>query len=179
MSKLFKSVIAAIAIGVLGAVVPVHAVECPSLELNQLYVLQYSYNRGADEGIPMTLAAIALVESEAGVHLVNNRSKDYGVYQNNRKTLCKQAGYGYYTAACSREVKRVTNNITLAADHAIETFNWWMDYHKNRTGSDKEAIELAVRSYNAGFNYDSKKATNYWKNFYKAYNMLDKCVRFD
>lgn len=179
MFKLFKSIIAAIAIGVLGVMTPVHASECPYLELNQLHVLQYSYDRGAQEGIPTTLAAIALVESKAGVHLVNSRSKDYGVYQNNRKTLCHQAGYGYYTAACSREVKRVTNDITLAADHAIETFNWWMEYHRNRTNSNREAIEYAIRSYNAGFAYDSTKANNYWKDVRKAYKMLDHCVRFD
>lgn len=145
---------------------------CPNFSIEQLHVLQYSYDRGVKNNIPLVLATIAYKESSAGKFLVNSATGDYGIYQGNYKTVCSQANVK--GRSCSREIERVINDKHVASDHAIETLLWWENYYHYHPNQE----EMMIRSYNAGFSAKSKDADLYWEQFRKRFIELQQCVRF-
>lgn len=150
----------------------VQAYECPTFSLNQTKVLQYSYSRGIEHGLANVLASIAWTESTAGQVMISNWTSDYGVYQGNVKTICSQAGVLDERHLCNMELTRVVLDNEIAADHAIETLQWWLKYHKGN-------LQRAIRSYNAGFDFNSKQADAYWKKFTASSKMIKNCTYFD
>lgn len=151
--------------------------QCPQFDANQIETLQRSYDLGKSHDLGLTLAAIALKESSAGKYVINAVSADYGVYQSNYKTLCKQAGVYHDNFLCNQEVGRVVNDINKAAEHALETLQYWQDYHTKRSLKGL-VYENTIRSYHEGFGFKSQKADDYYKKYKTAFYTIKQCVRF-
>ena len=157
----------------------VSAIDCPVFSIDQLHVLQHSYDRGKPHDLGLTMATIAFQESTAGKHLINAVTGDYGVYQGNWKTICEQSGVRHLTFSCNKEIELVLSDINVAADHAIETLTWWDNYyHKRKNVKTKHVFEKTIRSYNAGFSPKSKNGTKYWNKFKTNLNIIKTCIKF-
>lgn len=148
-------------------------IKCPQLNEKQIAVLKKSYELGEPHDLGYTLAAIALKESTAGSYIINAISSDYGVYQGNVETICKQAGVFHNPFQCNVEIQRVVNDIERASEHAIETLSYWKNYHTKRT-ENYLVYEKMIRSYNAGFGFD--RATDYWLDYRKKFHTIKQCV---
>jgi hypothetical protein len=152
-------------------------VDCPVFESDQIDVMQKSYALGLEHNLGFTLAAIALKESSAGKYRINALSGDFGVYQGNVETICKQAGIFHKPFQCNMEIQQVVDNIEKAAQHAIETLQYWQNYHKKRT-ENYLVYQKMIRAYNAGFSFNSGDAETYWTDFRKDFYTVKNCVDF-
>lgn len=155
----------------------VNAIDCPSLDLDQLHTIQFSYDYGKQYGLELTLATLAYRESSAGKVLINVKSGDFGVYQGNYKTICVQAGVYDNIIACNIELTKVVADNDTAAKHAVETIQWWDDYYsKKHSGNNYERV---IRSYHNGFNPFSKQGSDYWKKFKRDMAMIKQCIKLE
>lgn len=155
---------------------PICLATCPKLDKEQLSVLRQSYTYGKPYNLGITLAAIALKESSAGKNLINAFSLDYGAYQGNAATICKQSGVFHDDFLCNEELTKVVLSLEDAAKHAIETLLYWQDYHAKRAKPDKR-YELTLRSYNEGFSFHSAKADDYYSKYKSAFYTIKECVK--
>lgn len=153
-----------------------NAGQCPKFDDKQLQVMRQSYELGQPHDLGLTLAALALKESSAGRYLINAISADYGVYQGNVKTVCIQSSVYHDNFLCNQEVQRVVSDIVRASEHAVETLNYWRNYHSKRTLKGL-VYENMIRSYNRGFSFDDDGGDNYWKQFKKDFHTIKQCVR--
>lgn len=99
----------------------------------------------------LVMAAIALQESEMGLHLVNDRTKDYGVFQINLATYHKRYG-------------RVNNSRSMLINHfhinfqaAKAEIDFWRSVHGNNWSK-------VISSYNGGFRGNKAYAIAVMKN---------------
>lgn len=153
------------------------ALACPDLSKEQLNVIQEAYQQGKHQGNGLVLATLAFQESSAGMFLINHKTSDYGIYQGNYKTICVQAGVMHSTALCSLEIDKVVKDPVLAAQHALMTLDWWSNYYRGKQLSS--TYQLTIRSYNAGFNPNSKQADMYWKKYQDNFSIINKCIKFE
>lgn len=112
---------------------------------NQRHNIRLSVNRGVADDMGLTLAAIALTESSAGLQRVNHKSKDYGLYQLNIKTAKSIMGIenkylGYLLAM------KLTFDDELNAKYALHVLRHYNKVHKGDWSK-------MVQSYNAGNRY--------------------------
>ncbi|AGN30326.1 Vs.1 [Vibrio phage nt-1] len=100
-----------------------------------------------------SLAAIAIVESSAGENMINHRTKDYGLMQNNIKTATtrlkrwRQAGRDFapYNIDNPEDVKTILlTDRTVSVQLAIEELEFW----KGVRGDNWREI---YSSYNGGY----------------------------
>lgn len=148
---------------------------CPLFSREQIDILKQSYALGEPHDLGYTLAAIAFKESSAGLYLINAMSSDYGVYQGNVKTVCKQAGVYHNDWQCNREIQKVVEDINVAAEHAIETLKYWRGYHGKRA-KNYIVYENTIRSYNGGFGF--KNVDQYWEEYRAGFHTIKRCVDF-
>jgi hypothetical protein len=148
--------------------------QCPRLNQNQLDVLEHAHRVGLKFNLEHTLPAIALTESSAGEYLANETSKDYGVYQINRKTICDQAGLTPGSTQCNREVFEVLVNIQKSDEHAVKVLLYWRNYHKKKSSAWYENM---IRSYNTGFSYKNTTADTYWSLYKKNLRIVKSCTK--
>jgi hypothetical protein len=148
-----------------------NALECPAFSENQLKVLNKAFEYGVEFDLSHTLAVIALSESSAGVKLVNDKSRDYGVFQANRHYLCIQEGADT-EGSCNSAVLNVVVDMEFAAKHALITLKYWRNYHKNSF----DWYNLMIRSYNEGFSYNGPAADIYIALFRKNMKIINDCT---
>ena len=148
-----------------------NALDCPAFSSSQLKVLNRAFVYGVEFNLSHTLAAIALSESSAGVKLVNEKSKDYGVFQANRHFLCIQEGADTENS-CNLTVMNVVVDMEFAAKHALITLKYWRNYHKDSFNW----YNLMVRSYNEGFSFNGRDADIYFALFRKNMKIIKKCT---
>lgn len=115
--------------------------------LKQVYYMAKPY--GNDYAIVM--AAIALQESEMGLHLINPISGDYGVFQINLNTY--QARYGRNPKAKQLLVRHFHINFRAAKDE----LDFWRSIHGNNW-------QKVLASYNGGFRGNKAYAKAIMKN---------------
>lgn len=173
----FKTLLAT-AITALTLSTSVAAVECPDFNDFQIQTMQKSFALGEKHDLGYTLAAIAFKESSAGLYTINAVSRDFGVYQGNVETICKQAGVWHNSFQCNLEIQRVVNDIELAAKYAIETLTYWKNYHK-KNSEPYLVYEYAIKSYNAGFGFRKADALTYWEEYRAAFHQVKQCVKFE
>lgn len=127
-----------------------NAHEDPTKDLTdeQKYVLVRAYEIGNERGYGLTLAAIALKESRAGKYLVNNRSKDYGVFQNNIKSTTRRiemlTGHKMDWKTVQALKTELVSSLETSANYAMMELEYWDRVHK---GNWRRVVE----SYNAGY----------------------------
>lgn len=140
--------------------------QCPYFTPEQLLTMQRAYEKGNDIDMNYVLAAIALKESNAGVHLINNKTKDFGVFQNHLKTVASREG----KAPSKKIAKRLVNDFEYSADHAVKEIEFW-----KRVRGDANLQEI-LASYNAGYNL--KAGRLYANDVMKKVSMLQSCIDF-
>lgn len=86
----------------------------------------------------MVMAAIALQESEMGLHLVNDKTRDYGVFQINLGTYHKR--YGRVPNSRSMLINHFHINFLAAKDE----IDFWRGVHGNNW-------QKVISSYNGGW----------------------------
>ncbi|QAY01184.1 transglycosylase SLT domain protein [Aeromonas phage Aswh_1] len=122
--------------------------ENKELTENQIYTIQRAYELGNESGYGLTLAAIALTESRAGVNLINKKSGDYGVFQNNLRSTTKRIEQltGSKMSYRSRIKLRneLINSMESSANYALMELDYWK---KVRGGNWRKVVE----SFNAGY----------------------------
>lgn len=133
---------------------------CPYFDTEQLHMLQQAHDY--DEDLGTTLAAISLVESEAGKNVVNEAGRSYGVFQNLLSTVVSRDGRSpVYLKA------RLINDWEFSARYALEELEYWLDVYEGD-------LEDAVRSYNAG--WEKHYGNGYLELIKKQERMIDKCI---
>jgi hypothetical protein len=112
---------------------------------NQRHNIRLSVNRGVNDDLGLTLAAIALTESSAGVQRVNMRTKDFGLYAINYKTMKSIAGIQSDLMGAALAFK-ITYDDEYAAKYALHVLRHFKKVHKGDWSK-------MVQSYNAGNRY--------------------------
>jgi len=152
--------------------------KCDFLTTEQQYVVNRAYEIGSTipRGVSdygMTYAAIALTESSAGQSLVNNKTGDYGVFQNNLKYTVKAVEQIRGTKMTNKEIKdfkkHLTNNLEFSASMTGINIEFWEKVHGKHNWSK------IISSYNAGYNYQGEAGQNYLAKVKNNMRLLKKC----
>lgn len=155
--------------------------KCDFLNQQQSYVVNRAYEIGSTvplgeytgSNYGMTYAAIALTESSAGQRLVNEKSGDYGVFQNNLKYTVKALEQKLDKKMTNKEVrhlkKQLTNDLELSASMTGINIEFWEKVH------GKHAWSKIVASYNAGYNYNGDVGQEYLTKVKSNMKLLKKC----
>ena len=125
-----------------------------NLSVEQIEMLKEIKRQGQDLGFGYTLMAIAIKESRLGEYMVNLDTKDFGLYQANIKTVLSRQNIKDTVWNRNVFASRLVSDFEFATQNAIEELTFWQKIHKN----DWRKI---WGSYNAGYNYNSKKAQEY------------------
>lgn len=133
---------------------------------NQRHNIRLSVNRGAVDNMGLTLAAIALTESSAGVQRVNMRTKDFGLYAINYRTMKSISGINNDLIGAALTFK-ITYDDEYAAKYALNVLR---HYHKVHKGDWPKII----MSYNAGNRYWNGR--EYLKKVKFNIIMIKKCI---
>lgn len=120
-----------------------------ALNDSQVQVIFKSYERGYEDDLGYTLAAISWRESSAGKYRINPKSGDYGVYGINYKTVMRLDDLNYYQAIDVLE--QIVFDDDKNAEYALKTLRWNMKHFK---GDWRKAIAM----YNKGSQWRSGTA---------------------
>lgn len=118
-----------------------------------------------------TIRTIIKIESDDGKYLVNLNDPSCGITHININTYLKRHNIKNTSFNQNKACQDLINNPILAIANAIEELLFWKEYHCKNICT-KEQYRNVIKSYNAGFNYRTKKAQEYWNRFYKTYNEL-------
>ena len=118
-----------------------------------------------------TIRTIIKIESDDGKYLVNLNDPSCGITHININTYLKRHNIKDTTFNQNKACQDLINNPVLAIANAIEELLFWKEYHCKNICT-REQYRNIIKSYNAGFNYKSKKAQEYWDRFYKTYDEL-------
>lgn len=136
------------------------AIASPSLKLDvdQIDTLNRAYQIGESKDLGLTLAAIAMTESSAGKYKSNDVTGDYGVFQTNLKYTVKAIEQKTGAKMSWRQVRnlkqRLIDDMDTSGTHALIALEYWLDRHNGDWSK-------AVRSYNAGNNWNSSAGKEY------------------
>ena len=111
----------------------------------QKLIIAKAYNIGKKYDLGYTLAAIAIIESQAGKFLVNLGDPSCGVYHNLLSSVANREGIELSNINRNYLCTKLIKDFEFASGQALEELLYWKKYHKD--------WEKTVMSYNAGFNY--------------------------
>ncbi|CAL9990635.1 unknown function [Vibrio phage D479] len=178
--KKFLVILLAVVASATATAGPVQCKYGQQFDEQQWYTIRSAYISGWLVDMKWSLAAIAIQESSAGKKLINNRTKDYGVFQSNIKTAMKRlqrwerAGrdFGMYDVSDPEHVKiLLLNDSDIATSLAIEELTFWKAVRNN----DWKQIWA---SYNGGYYMGKdwqKYSENYSNNITKIIRKLKTC----
>ncbi len=118
-----------------------------NLDENQLYNIKDIYKIGKKYDYGFTLVAIAWQESQLGKYMINLSDPSFGLFH------IVPRGSKWEK---SREAQRLLDDFEYSIYKAINILDYWKKYHKGNW-------RKMIKSYNAGFNYNSKQANTYLK----------------
>ncbi|MDX1532785.1 MAG: transglycosylase SLT domain-containing protein [Nitrosopumilaceae archaeon] len=145
-----------------------HACEIQqSMTNEQWYNVAKGYYAAEPHGYGLTLAAIIINESQAGLYRVNPESKDYGLTQISIKTAIDRMGYNDTPFMRSVVASRLVFDDELAIELAIEELLYW---DGRRNGEWK----YVVASYNSG-NDPSNGLKYYYPKIARTVHQLKYC----
>ena len=137
------------------------------LSKDDLNLLKIIKAKGAKFGLSYSLMAIAIKESSLGKYLINVDSKDFGLYQANIKSVIARHQLKDTSWNRNKLAMQLVSDFDFATQNAIDELNFW---HEKHNGNWKRIWS----SYNAGWNYNSKKARKYSNDIYKIIRELKK-----
>jgi len=107
-------------------------------------VLHFSYSYGAQYNYGYTLAAIAMIESDLGRWNLNLGDPSAGVYHLTVDKAVDKLGWAHTPFNYNRAAQLLMDDIYFAAEIAVETIDWWYEYHEGD-------FYKTWASYNGGF----------------------------
>ena len=123
-------------------------------------------------GLEKTIRTIIRIESNDGQYMVNLNDPSCGISHIHLKTYLKRHNIKDTPFNRNKHCQELINNPKLAIANAIEEILFWKSVHCSKSGCDIVQYQNVVKSYNAGWNYSSKKANEYYKRFKKVYKEL-------
>lgn len=146
-----------------------------ALNTIQRYNLSFAYSQGAPHDLGYTLAAIALVESQAGKWRLNIRSNDLGLFQINARTAQNTLGITHPYRQLELHQQLVYDD-RLGAEIAISTLK---HFQRNRVMTNAVWTEM-IKSYNQGYKWrrdrgSLKLAKGYAKKVGESVKVLKEC----
>jgi len=123
------------------------------LSMIQKHNLSKSYSYGQQYELGYTLAAIALVESQAGKWRLNIKTGDVGLYQINYITAQNTLGVDKYYEQLAIHERLVYDDV-MGAEIAIATLK---HFRRNRVMTNPVWSEM-IKSYNTGSQWRRDKA---------------------
>ena len=140
-----------------------------NLDDSQKSVLRFAYTKGSPDNLGYTMAAIALVESNAGKWKVNYLSNDFGIFQVNIRTA-------YNTLGVTNRFKRMELAHRLINDNDLNAYLALsvLKHFQNR------GWQGMVRSYNEGNRWlrddsSAEKSKLYLQNVQKNVRLIQQC----
>ena len=121
-----------------------------------------------------SVKTIIKIESDDGKYLINLQDPSCGITHINIKTYMKRHNIRDTAFNRNKSCQDLINNHKLAIANAIEELLFWQEYHCDKNGCTNEQYQNMIKSYNAGWNFRSKKAKEYYSRFLKAYKELFK-----
>lgn len=118
-----------------------------------------------------TIRTIIKMESEDGKYLVNLTSGDCGITHINIDTYMNRHKIKNTPFNRNKACMELINNPPLAIANAVEELLYWQEVHCRKVCS-KVGYKNVIKSYNAGWNYNSKKAEQYWSKFKQTYRSI-------
>lgn len=125
-----------------------------NLSKQDIIILKKIKTLSDDMMMQYSLMAIAIRESNLGKNQINHKSKDYGLFQCNIKTVLRRHNVKNTKENRRYFANKLIQNVAFATANAIIELQYWQKVHKKnwiRTWS----------SYNTGWNYKSKTGFNY------------------
>lgn len=172
-----RSICTTLAMACLGvgwlAVTPAHAgldAELRAMSDEQRYTLMKAFAYGAPYDLGYTLAAIAWQESQAGSVPVNITDPSFGPFHCRMDTVMRRVALTDTPYNRNRIAARLLNDFEFAASMAVAELQYWQ---RVRHGKWRRM----VRSYNAGYNEDSKDAEAYVAKIIKKVKALRRSFR--
>lgn len=134
--------------------------ELNSMTLKQYLVFTKIYRDTKDSNYTFTIMAIAWQESQVGKYPINLDDPSFGIFH----IVPKSKGWDR-----SREAEKLLN-FDYSIKRVKEEIYYWHKYHK---GTWKNV----VKSYNAGFNYNSSQAEKYLKAISSKVKLLKNIIK--
>ncbi|MDZ7817915.1 MAG: transglycosylase SLT domain-containing protein [Aliarcobacter sp.] len=107
-----------------------------------------------DNYMKYSLMAIAIKESSVGKNLVNNASKDYGLFQANIKSVIRRQKVADTIYNRRYFAQKLVYDVGFSTANAIVEIDYWKKVHKDNW------IKIWA-SYNTGWNYSSDTGVKY------------------
>ncbi|UTJ06400.1 transglycosylase SLT domain-containing protein [Arcobacter roscoffensis] len=138
-----------------------------SLNLNKkdLVILKKIKSLSDDEMLSYSLMAIAIKESKLGKYVVNHKTKDYGLFQANIKTVISRQKVKDTKENREFFANKLINDVSFSTANAIIELEYWRKVHK-----DNWAKTWA--SYNTGWRYDGKTGFKYANSIFEIIKKL-------
>jgi len=146
-----------------------------ALNLIQRHNLSFAYSQGSPHDLGYTLAAIALVESQAGKWRLNVRTNDLGLFQINAKTAQDTLKVTHPYRQLELHQQLVYDD-RLGAEIAIKTLK---HFQRNREMTARVWREM-IKGYNEGNRWKRdkvslKKAQRYADRVSESVRVLKRC----
>lgn len=139
--------------------------EISSLHYEQLEVLRFSYQHGQAFDLGYTLAAIAWVESQAGLYPINVTDPSFGVHHVNLRSAIRRSDMKDTPFNRNRLAGQLLQ-INTSADYALKELLYWQEY--------RSSWRDVVSSYNAGWKMENGRA--YLRKVIDKVNLLTRCA---
>lgn len=138
-----------------------------SLGLSQkdILILKEIKSLSDDRMTQYTLMAIAIKESSVGKYLVNDKSKDYGLFQANIKTVLSREDVDDTKENREYFSNKLVTDVRYAVNNALQELTYWQGVHE-------ESWAKTWASYNTGWKYESKTGLLYATSIFKIIKTL-------
>jgi len=118
-----------------------------------------------EEMMQYSLMAIVIKESSLGKNQINNKSKDYGPFQANIKTILSRQKVPDTLENRRYYANKLLNDIGFATANAIIELRYWKKVHKNNWAK-------VWASYNTGYKYKSNTGYKYAQSIFEIIKKL-------
>lgn len=136
------------------------------LSKSQIYTINKAYRLGVEHDLGYSLAAIAFLESSAGVHLRNERTQDYGVFGINIRTVTKRLHQLTGVTLNDKQIKSLKSHLMFDMEsnamYAIMELRFWQRVHGQNNWKPIWA------SYNGGYSYSNDRPQTYSRSVAKT-----------
>ena len=136
-----------------------------SLSNMDILILKKIKSLTDDNYMKYTLMAIAIKESSVGKQLINNVSKDYGLFQANIKSVIRRQKVQDNIYNRNYFAKKLVYDAGFSTANAIVEIDYWRNVHKDNW------IKVWA-SYNTGWKYKSTTGLNYASSVFEIVKKL-------
>lgn len=127
-----------------------------------------------EDGLHKIIRVIIRIESNDGRYPVNVVEQSCGLTHINLNTYLRRHNIKDSNFNRNKACSDLINNPHLAIANALEELLYWKTQHCTRNKCNKSQLDRVIKSYNAGWNYKSKKAGEYLTKFKQFYKQIYK-----